>query len=127
MESELVNGLVFNKKPTNETLANLIALHGPDLPNDYLEFMSLHDGAEGDVGQNYISIWPIQDVIQITQFHRTHQTAYHQFIILGSSGYFHYCIYNRMIYELDLIDDEYREAIGSSFSEFLQAFSKRQW
>lgn len=129
MESELVNGLVFNPKPTSESLSSLITLLDTDLdlPNDYIEFMSLHDGSEGDVGQNYISIWPIRDVIEVTLFHRTNETPYRQFIIFGSTGYFHYGIYSQVVYELDLIDDGYREEIGSNFSEFLKAFSKRQW
>jgi hypothetical protein len=38
--------------------------HGVELPGDYLDFMASSDGADGNVGERYIELWPVQRVLE---------------------------------------------------------------
>lgn len=44
-------------------LDRLVALAGMTLPDEYLAFMASSDGGEGDVGDRWIEIWPVNRVL----------------------------------------------------------------
>ena len=122
MYEELINNLSLNNKPDNSEFSELVDRYNSVLPSDYLEFIRLHNGADGLVRDNYLSLWPIADVVEVTQSHQVDNDPYKQFVIIGSTGYFHYGIRDRVFYELDMIDDSYSKEVGNSLTNFLRTF-----
>jgi hypothetical protein len=122
MHEKLINNLTLNDRPSNTEFSELINRYSSVLSSDYLEFIQLHNGADGLVGDNYLSLWPIADVLEVTQSHQVDNDPYKRFVIIGSTGYFHYGVYDRIYYELDMIDDGYSKTMGSNLTDFLRAF-----
>ena len=122
MYEELISDLSLNGKPENSEFFELVDRYSSVLPSDYLDFIRLHNGADGLIGDNYLSLWPIADVLQVTQSHQVDKDPYKQFVIIGSTGYFHYGIRDRVFYELDMIDDSYSKEVGNSLTNFLRTF-----
>jgi hypothetical protein len=122
MYEELISDLSLNDKPESSEFFELVDRYSSVLPSDYLDFIRLHNGADGLIGDNYLSLWPIADVLQVTQSHQVDEDPYKQFVIIGSTGYFHYGIRDRVFYELDMIDDSYSKEVGNSLTNFLRTF-----
>ncbi|MFL0267407.1 SMI1/KNR4 family protein [Candidatus Clostridium radicumherbarum] len=40
---------------------------GIKFPSDYIEFMLFSNGCEGTIGESYISIWPIEELIDTNE------------------------------------------------------------
>ena len=124
MYEELINNLSLNDKPEDSEFSELVDRYSSVLPSDYLDFIRLHNGADGLVGDNYLSLWPIADVLEVTQSHQVDDDSYKKFVIIGSTGYFHYGIRDRVFYELDMIDDSYSKEVGNSLTDFLRTFKQ---
>lgn len=122
MYEELISNLSLNDKPDNSEFSELADRYSAVLPSDYLEFIRLYNGADGIVGDNYLSLWTIADVIEVTQSHQADDDPYKQFVIIGSTGYFHYGVRERVFYELDMIDDSYSKEMGNNLTDFLRTF-----
>ncbi|MFC4557285.1 SMI1/KNR4 family protein [Virgibacillus kekensis] len=41
---------------------------GVTFPNEYVEFISHSNGAEGSIGENYIILWSVDDIVEFTIF-----------------------------------------------------------
>ncbi|QHW01043.1 SMI1/KNR4 family protein [Spirosoma endbachense] len=121
MYEDLISNLTLNDKPDNGAFSRLADRYSTVLSSDYLAFIRLHNGANGLVGDNYLSIWPIADVLEVTELHQINDDPYKQFVIIGSTGYFHYGVRDRVFYELDMIDDSYSREMGGNFVDFLRA------
>jgi hypothetical protein len=122
---KLLEAMELSAPPVASDLRILVERHGPGLPADYLEFISKHDGANGEVGDKYLSIYTIADVLGVAEAKA--DTPDNQFLIVASTGYFHYGLRAGVFYELDLMDDSYQVAMGTYFAEFLQQFDARTW
>ena len=122
---EMIQVLDLNPKPTTEELNDLNKLYSSKLPPDFLEFISEHNGADGELNDNYLSIWTIQDILDVASV-SNEDDSHSKFLLVGSTGYFKYGVYNGTFYELDMLDETYQIDMGKSFTEFLYEFSKRQ-
>jgi hypothetical protein len=60
---DLIKGLTVRGTASREDIAALSASVGQALPDDYVSFVQKADGAEGWVGDDYIALWPVQEVI----------------------------------------------------------------
>ena len=47
-----------------DVLGAVAASQGVDLPSDYVEFMRTADGASGHVGDVWIELWPLREIIE---------------------------------------------------------------
>ncbi len=122
---EVIQVLDLNPKPTAEELNELTNLYNSELPSDYLEFISEYNGADGEINDNYLSMWPIRDILDVASV-SDGDNFHSKFLLVASTGYFKYGIFNNTFYELDMLEDTYQIDMGKSFTEFLHAFSIRQ-
>jgi SMI1/KNR4 family protein SUKH-1 len=57
-------------KPPGATLAALTALEaqvGAHFPEDYRAFVQSTNGAEGPVGEGYLSMWPVEEIALLNE------------------------------------------------------------
>lgn len=57
----------------NPDFAAVEARLGGLLPADYRQFMALSNGGEGPLGENHLSFWKIEDVIEKNAEYQTQQ------------------------------------------------------
>lgn len=114
----------FNE-PYNGEFYNVI--YGVELPEEYVAFMKAHNGGEGDIGESWLVLFPIEELQDVND-------DYHEFlpegnIIIGSNGGGElFGINNTGQYFIvpELIEEEYLEVIGESI-ESLPADINRYW
>jgi hypothetical protein len=56
--------------------------HGVELPGDYVEFMGESDGALGDVGEEYLELWPVQEILETA----VGETPYEGVLLFAGNG-----------------------------------------
>lgn len=72
--------------PAEPILVNeLSAEFGVNFPREYLEFLLLHDGCEGFIGENYIILWGVKE---LAEFNREYEVDKYApgIILFGSDG-----------------------------------------
>ena len=82
----------FNE-PYNGEFNNVI--YGVELPEEYVAFMKAHNGGEGDTGESWLFLFPIEELQEVND-------DYHEFlpegnIIIGSNGGINYRIHTDAI------------------------------
>lgn len=56
-------------------------------PSDYIEFMKIHNGAEGAIGENsYLQLWRIEELIDANQAYEVERYASGFFIFASNGG-----------------------------------------
>lgn len=56
-------------------------------PSDYIEFMRIHNGAEGSIGENsYLQLWRIEELIEANQDYEVEKYAPGFFVFASSGG-----------------------------------------
>jgi hypothetical protein len=58
---------------------------GVRFPDSYREFLSETNGAEGEIGEGYVQLWPIEDV-RVSSDTKLGNECAHKFILIGSDG-----------------------------------------
>jgi hypothetical protein len=58
---------------------------GVTFPNDYIEFISYSNGAEGSIGENYLILWAIEDIIELNEAYDVNDFA-GGLVLFGSDG-----------------------------------------
>ena len=62
----ILNTMNLNAPCKTEELEKIEQYLGKPLPKDYAEFMKLHNGGEGPVGENgYLAIWDTDEVLDV--------------------------------------------------------------
>lgn len=56
------------------------------LPEDYLAFMHEHNGGEGDIGENYLVLFPLEELAAVNDNYDTENTMPGCVIIGGDGG-----------------------------------------
>lgn len=56
------------------------------LPDDYKEFMSWSNGGEGNIGSQYLSLWKIEDVIQLNNDYQVQKYLSGKSLAIGTDG-----------------------------------------
>lgn len=94
-------------------------IYGVELPKEYVEFMKEHNGGEGDTGESWLVLFPIEELKEIND-------DYHDFlpdgnIIIGSNGsgeLFGLNSDGKYFIVPEIIEEEYLEVIGDSIDNF---------
>jgi hypothetical protein len=58
---------------------------GITFPKDYIEFISYSNGAEGNIGENYLILWSIEDIIELNEAYGVNEFA-KGLVLFGSDG-----------------------------------------
>jgi len=94
-----------------------------EISPDYLEFMKNFDGGEGTVGEKYLAIWNINDVLKTSQFYKKEDSIFHEnyFVFGSNSGIFTYAFNkkNGEIEELDLYEMDYKRTMGTDIESLI--------
>ncbi len=56
------------------------------LPIDYIKFIKWSNGGEGFIGNNYLSLWKGEEIIELNKDYAIHQYLSDHFIAFGSDG-----------------------------------------
>ena len=74
------------KSPVKEEKVKKVEYElGVTFPKDYLEFITFSNGAEGNIGENYIIIWPIEDIVELNDSYGI-EDFIKGLILFGSDG-----------------------------------------
>ncbi|WP_405352416.1 SMI1/KNR4 family protein [Ruminococcus sp.] len=100
---------------------------GLKLPTEYIEFMKRHNGGEGDTGESWLVIFPIEELESVNNDYKEYLPDGN--IIIGSNGSGELFGLNKdgqyFIVPI-IIEEEYMEIIGDSI-ENLPADINRYW
>jgi hypothetical protein len=86
-ETVMINtyGLELNP-PVEENKVRKVEIElGVTFPNDYIEFISFSNGAEGSIGENYLILWSIDEIIELNEVYGVNDFA-KGFVLFGSDG-----------------------------------------
>lgn len=123
----LTESFYKGEKPSVSQIEKLRnSIKGYNISLDYLDFISLFDGAEGAIGsEGYLAIWNLDDVIEVNMQYEDDPVFGKYFIFGSSGGTFHYAYKKEEghIYELDLYEDSYNRFLGNTFTEFIENIS----
>lgn len=89
-------------------------INGVELPKEYIEFMKLHNGGEGDVGESWLVLFPMEELQEINDDYKKYLPAGH--IIIGSNGggeLFGLNSSGKYFIVPEIIEKEYLEVIGA--------------
>ena len=117
---EMFKEFEFNDKP-----ATIIkSVNGLELPDDYLAFMSEHDGGEGNLGEyNYGCFYRLEELKEVNDEYEV-QENWPGYVVIGSdmSGQlWAYCPERKTYCKIDSdnTDEDTYYTISDSFEEFL--------
>lgn len=99
---------------------------GVMLPEDYLAFMREHNGGEGDIGETYLVLFPMEELQTIYDNYDVESELPGCVIIGGDGGGELYGVdeEGRYFNVPAIIDKNDRTELGSSFEEFLENVRK---
>jgi hypothetical protein len=124
--SRLVSTLDTTPGAAPHALADMAATLNVQLPDDYVDFMRFSNGAEGSVGESYLVVWPVDEIVDLNQTYRVDDFAPGLVLFGGDGGNTGYAFDKRSapprIVEVPLIgmDVNATEYCGASFVEFLR-------
>jgi hypothetical protein len=98
-------------------------------PRDYLEFIKTYNGGEGNLGEDYLYLWNIEDMVAVNEvYEEEEETLYKKYYCFASNtGIFRYAFEKATgkIFEIDPYEESYQLYMGKSLEEFLINFSKK--
>lgn len=90
-------------------------INGVDLPIKYIEFMKKHNGGEGDTGESWLVLFPIEELQEINEDYEEYLPSGN--IIIGSNGggeLFGINSDGKYFIVPEIIEEEYLEIISDS-------------
>lgn len=75
----------LNAPTSMQIFAEVESQLGIKFPQDYVDFMLLSNGCEGIIGDSYLRIWPIEDIIKMNQAYEVDEYV-PGLIIFGTNG-----------------------------------------
>lgn len=100
---------------------------GLELPSEYIEFMKKHNGGEGDTGESWLVIYPVEELEEINDNYREYLPKGN--IIIGSNGGEELIGLNsegQYFIVPEIIEEDYMKVIGDSI-ENLPVDINRFW
>ena len=99
---------------------------GVMLPEDYLAFMKEHNGGEGDIGETYLALFPLEELEIVNDNYDTENALPDCAIIGGDGGGELYGITSdgRYFNVPAIMDKEDITYLGSSMEEFLKGVAE---
>lgn len=114
------NGCIYN-----DTILKIESYFHCTLPNDYVNFMRLSNGGEGEVNGNYIVLWKMEYIVTLNSEYNIRKYLGSDFIAIGTDGGDEvYCLNisdNFSIFKCPLgdLDIESCSYITESFKKFM--------
>ncbi|HMO40281.1 MAG TPA: SMI1/KNR4 family protein [Saprospiraceae bacterium] len=119
----------LNPNPSNSEIDLLKEAMCFKYPIDYFAFISSHNGGEGELGEGYLALWSIKDMIETNSIQKTGMPEfYDKYWIFGSnSGVFQYVFdkKNGLIIEIDPYEENHKVVIGETFQDFITDFKNK--
>lgn len=75
----------LNEGAPQQEIEAVNAHYGERLPQDYLRFLRKHDGGEGSVGDNFLILWRIGELIRFNKEYEVSEYA-PGILLFGSDG-----------------------------------------
>ncbi len=115
----------LNPNPSNSEIDLLKEAMCFKYPIDYLAFISSHDGGEGELGEGYLALWSIKDMIETNSIQKIDMPAFynHHWVFGSNSGVFQY-VFNKksgLITEIDPYEEDYKLIMGETFQDFISS------
>lgn len=88
MENNLkkyLNNLSLNTPASLSEIKDVEDKLGVKLPKDYIDFMMFSNGCEGSIGESYIVMWPIEELVQCNEDYEVEDYV-PGLILFGSNG-----------------------------------------
>jgi hypothetical protein len=98
-----------------------------NFPEDYLEFMVLYNGAEGEMQQSWLQLWPQQELSELNNGYEVSNYLPNVLLIGSNGGGEAFGIRKQegtFVQVPFLFDEEDVSDIGSSFKEFLMILNR---
>jgi hypothetical protein len=114
-----------------ETISMFQTAFGKKVPEDYIEFMRETNGAEGTVGDSYIQIWPVENILSLNKEYRSDEFTPGLLIFASDGGDTAYAFDARST-EVNIaefpfvsIDSEDIRKRANNFTEFLEYLASK--
>ncbi|WP_342430147.1 SMI1/KNR4 family protein [Neobacillus sp. FSL H8-0543] len=78
-------GLVLNPPIDRNKVKKVESVLGVAFPDDYVEFITYTNGAEGSIDENYLVLWAIDEIIELNEGYSVYEFA-KGLVIFGSDG-----------------------------------------
>lgn len=88
MENKIQNfikALNLNPPSSKELISRVESKFGIKFPKEYVEFMMCYNGAEGSIGNSYLVIWPIEEIVPSHEGYAVEEFA-PGIVLFGSDG-----------------------------------------
>jgi hypothetical protein len=103
-------------------------------PKDYVEFLLWSNGGEGEIGENYLSLWRCEDIAQLNEDYSIQKYLTENFVAFGTNGggecyAFDYSepekpkVINCALGDLDINELRY---VADTFTEFIAILKHRE-
>ena len=121
---EVIESKWYKKNGASSTsIDDVEKLLNTNLPKQYKSFLLWSNGGEGKLGDNYIYIWAIEDVIAYNHDYGIQKYLQKEYLAFGMDGDIGYILHlpNNGIYRVDLgdLDIASIKYIAPSFDDFL--------
>lgn len=81
----LIKELETNVPATDGKIKQLEDNFNVNLPDDYKQFLLLSDGVTGNIGNNYVDLWSVDNVINLNKEHNVSE-FFPGFVLFGTDG-----------------------------------------
>lgn len=121
---KLLQNLDKNDAPDPAAYSALLAKIDFRIDEDFLEFIKTYDGAEGEMGRNYLMLWNIEDILALNPYYEDIPEC-EKLFFFGSDGSSYGYAFEKdggKIVGIDFLDIGEKEADfhAESFIEFLR-------
>ena len=130
--NEMTKNLKKRQGASEEAISSLKCMC-ERLPEEYIEFLRTSNGAEGFIGNGYLSMWSAEDVVSLNQKYRVQEFAPGLLLFAsdgGGTGYGFDCRTSNAlpIVDVTFVGLSFDESIprGNTFGEFLEFVSNQR-
>jgi hypothetical protein len=78
-------GLEVNPPIDSNKVKKVESVLGVTFPDDYVEFITYTNGAEGSIGENYLVLWVIDEIVELNEGYSVNEFA-KGLVLFGSDG-----------------------------------------
>lgn len=127
---QYLKSLELNKPADPNVVRKVEDQLGFQFPEEYVKFLLHSNGGEGPIGDNYLQLWGVEELIEDNEAYSVEEFAPGLWIIGSDGGDTAYCLDTRSK-EMPFVsmpfigmDLDEVESCGSTFKEFLDFLSK---
>ena len=125
------NNLSRREPAKNGSIYGFEVAFGKTLPSDYVDFLKNTNGADGIVGDHYVILWGVDELILLNQSYQVDRYA-KDLLIIGSDGGgeafgFDTRDLRWSVVEIPFVGMRWSDAheIGNTFSDFIERLTRR--